>query len=243
MFDTILSCRTERPIGGRHDDHHREALLDQRDRPVLELAGREALGVHVGEFLELQRALERHRVPDVPAEEQHAPLDRPGRGRPRAPAPSSAGPAAPSAGICCSCSHQRADLVAELGPAHLGQVEREQVARRPAGSGRPWWTRPRSPGPRACTPRRRTRAGDGRAVDVADRHHAGALLAGVADRHQRVHGLAGLGDRDDQGGPGEDRVAVAELAGQLDLDGDLGTSARWRTWRSSRRGRRSRTPR
>ena len=48
------------------------------------------------------------------------------------------------------------------------------------------------------------------------------LLAGVPDRHQRVHGLAGLGDRDDQRRPVEDRVAVAELAGQLDLAGDPG---------------------
>jgi hypothetical protein len=38
---------------------------------VLELAGREALGVHVGELLELQRPLERHRVAHVPAEEEH----------------------------------------------------------------------------------------------------------------------------------------------------------------------------
>jgi hypothetical protein len=33
--------------------------------------GRVALGADVGQLLELERALERHRVADVPAEEQH----------------------------------------------------------------------------------------------------------------------------------------------------------------------------
>ena len=42
----------------------------------------------------------------------------------------------------------------------------------------------------------------------------------MADRLQGVGGLAGLRDRDHQGGVVEDRVAVAELGGQLDLDRD-----------------------
>ena len=71
MLETILSCSTPRPARRRHHDDDRQALLDQRDRAVLELAGGEALGVHVGELLELERALQRHRVADVPAEEQH----------------------------------------------------------------------------------------------------------------------------------------------------------------------------
>ena len=66
----ILSCSWSRPRG-RDDAEDRQALLDQRDRAVLELAGGEALGVDVGELLELQRALERHREAGVPAEEQH----------------------------------------------------------------------------------------------------------------------------------------------------------------------------
>ena len=63
-------------------------------------------------------------------------------------------------------------------------------------------------------------AGDLGAVGVADRQHAGLLLAGVADRLEGVRGLAGLGDRDDEGGPVEHRVAVAELARDLDLHRD-----------------------
>ncbi len=64
--------------------------------------------------------------------------------------------------------------------------------------------------------------GDRRAVGVADGEDLRALFAGVAQGHQGVHGLAGLGDGDDQGALVEDRVAVAELAGQLGLAGQPG---------------------
>ena len=67
---TILSCSWSRPCGGTTQNTGRP-VLDQRDRAVLELAGGEALGVDVGELLELERALERDRVAGVPAEEQH----------------------------------------------------------------------------------------------------------------------------------------------------------------------------
>ena len=45
---------------------------------------------------------------------------------------------------------------------------------------------------------------------------------GAADRHQGVGRLTGLADRDDQRVPGQDRVAVAELGGELDLARDPG---------------------
>ena len=63
-------------------------------------------------------------------------------------------------------------------------------------------------------------AGDRRAGRVDDGDDLRALLARVADRLDGVHGLAALGDGDDQGLLADDRVAVAELAGELDLDGD-----------------------
>ena len=44
----------------------------------------------------------------------------------------------------------------------------------------------------------------------------------MPDRHQGVGSLARLADRDDQGVLGQDRVAVAELVGELDLAGDPG---------------------
>ena len=42
------------------DRHDRHLLVDQRDRPVLHLARRIALGVDVADLFELERALERH---------------------------------------------------------------------------------------------------------------------------------------------------------------------------------------
>ena len=57
-------------------------------------------------------------------------------------------------------------------------------------------------------------------VGVAHRQDAGTLGLGVADGLQGVGGLPGLGDGDDQGLPVQHRVAVAELAGDLDLHRD-----------------------
>ena len=66
----------------RRDRHDRHLLVDERDRAVLHLAGRIALGVNVGDFLELQRALERDRVVDAAAEIQEVGARR-GTARPR----------------------------------------------------------------------------------------------------------------------------------------------------------------
>ena len=49
-------------IVGRRQHDHRHLVVDQRDRPVLHLAGGIALGVDVGDLLELQRAFERERI-------------------------------------------------------------------------------------------------------------------------------------------------------------------------------------
>ena len=63
-----------RGAGGHgHDDR---ARLDERDGAVLELAGRVALGVQVGELLQLERALERDREADVAAEEEEVAASR-----------------------------------------------------------------------------------------------------------------------------------------------------------------------
>jgi hypothetical protein len=60
---------------------HRHVLVHQRQRAVLEFAGRIALGVDVGDFLELQRAFQRDRVVVAAAEEQRVLLV--GEARPR----------------------------------------------------------------------------------------------------------------------------------------------------------------
>ena len=63
-------------------------------------------------------------------------------------------------------------------------------------------------------------ARDRRAGRIHDGDDLGALLAGVANRLDGVHGFAALRDGDDQRLLAHDGVAVAELAGELDLDGD-----------------------
>ena len=68
MFETTFGCRLADPRG-LGDDERRLARLDERDRAVLQLTRREALGVDVGELLELQRALQRDGIADVAAEE------------------------------------------------------------------------------------------------------------------------------------------------------------------------------
>ena len=52
------------------DRHDRHLLVDERDGAVLHLACRIAFGVDVRDFLQLQRAFERDRVVDPPAEVQ-----------------------------------------------------------------------------------------------------------------------------------------------------------------------------
>ena len=61
-----------------------------------------------------------------------------------------------------------------------------------------------------------------RTIGIANRDDLGMLFTGVPNGHEGVGGLAGLGDRHDQGRRVDDRVAVAELAGQIDLAGHSG---------------------
>src|SRR3546814_10309378 len=52
-----------------HRDH-RHVLVDQGQRAMLEFAGRVRFGVDVGDFLELERTFQRHRILRAAAEEQ-----------------------------------------------------------------------------------------------------------------------------------------------------------------------------
>src|SRR2546429_8721472 len=60
----------EHAVIGRDDDD-RHFFIDQRNWSVLELARGIAFGVDVGDFLELERALERKRVAGAAAEIEH----------------------------------------------------------------------------------------------------------------------------------------------------------------------------
>ena len=66
-------------IGGRHrDDRH--VAVNQRERPMLELARGIGLGMDIGDFLELERAFHRDRPVDAAAEKQRVLLRRKARG-------------------------------------------------------------------------------------------------------------------------------------------------------------------
>ena len=54
------------------DDRH--LLVDERDRAVFHLSGRVALGMDVGDLLQLQRAFERNRVVDAATQVEEVPM-------------------------------------------------------------------------------------------------------------------------------------------------------------------------
>ncbi len=55
----------------RRDHDHRHVLVDERDRPVLQLARRIAFGMDIGNFLELEGAFQGDRIVDAAAEIEH----------------------------------------------------------------------------------------------------------------------------------------------------------------------------
>ena len=64
----------------RRQHHHRQLVVDQRDGAMLHLAGGVALGVQVGDFLELQRPFQRQRIAR-PAPEEQRPVHAGEQGR------------------------------------------------------------------------------------------------------------------------------------------------------------------
>ena len=126
MFETTFGCSVAELARARHDDEDRLAGLDERDRAVLELAGGEALGVDVGELLELERTLEGDRVADVAAEEQHrAGVGHPVRELLDALAARARATCAIFAGIACSSATCAASLGLGERAAHAREVQAE----------------------------------------------------------------------------------------------------------------------
>ena len=203
---------------GGHDDDDRLALVHERDRAVLELSGGEALGVDVADFLELERALEGDGEADVTAQVDHRGriLHRAGELADRLTVLEDA---RDRLGDARELLHVVGDLVGVLVAAHLRQVQAQDVA---GGNlrGKRLGRGDRDLGACVREDHGVGLARDGRSGRVHDGDDLRALLAGVTDRLDGVHGLAALGDGDDQRLFADDRVAVAELAGELDLDGD-----------------------
>ena len=74
LLQVALELFEQRVVG--RDRDHRHLRGDERERAVLELAGRVGLGVDVADLLELQRAFERDRIVQAAAEEERVLLAR-----------------------------------------------------------------------------------------------------------------------------------------------------------------------
>ncbi len=210
-----LGVQCGRAFGRGHDDDDRQLVFDQRDRTMLELTGGEALGVHVRQFFELERALQGHRVADVAPQEQHGrglrePVSQVGHRLDRRNDPGH------QIGHRFQLAVLPLDLVGIFGAARLGQRQAQQIVgghlgQEGLGGGHPDLRAG------AGVEHRVAFARDLRAVGVADRQHLGLLLLGVADGLEGVRGFTGLRDGHHQGAAVQHRVAVAELAGELHL--------------------------
>ena len=188
--------------------------------PCFHLAGRVALGVDVGDLLQLERALERDRVVDAApqVEEVRGPVEALGDLPDDRIGPE-------------HVLHQDRELrqrlddaarlavrqrAARLPEAQGQQVERDELRRERLGRRHP------DLGAGVGVDGAVGLAGGHAPDDVADGDAPGAPGAGLAQRGQRVGGLAGLRDRHGQGARADQRLAVAELRGVVDVHADAG---------------------
>ncbi len=188
---------------------------------MLELAGRIGLGVDVGDFLELERPLHGHRVLGTATEEQRVALLGEQRGH-----------------LFHGLVHrQRLLQVARQTPQRLDQLRLDASGQGAAhladGQGQQQQA-DQLGGERLGRGHADLRTGVGQqgqvglahqraGADVADRQ-AGQVAGrlGIAQGSQGIGGFPGLGDGDEQRVGLHRHLAVAELAGHLDLAGNAG---------------------
>ena len=193
--------------------------VDQGDRAVLHLGGRVALGVDVADLLELQRPFERDREVEVAAEVEGAP----GRGDPLGGLDRSARSCRTSP-ISVGDRLDRIDdgqAVGEREVPEPAQVERQQgqdgdLGRERLGAG------DADLGAGVQVDAAVGLAGDRAADGVDDRQGRMPPPLRLAEGAQRVGRLARLAEDEDERPVVERGVAVAELAGVLDLDRQVG---------------------
>ena len=202
----------------RRDDDDGRVLVEQRDRPVLHLAGGVRLGRDVADLLQLQRALERDREADVPAEvEEERPVGEPlGDLLDRMVAVEEA---LDLVGQLVDRVEDELALLCRHRPPHLRQLQRDEVEQRDLRRER-LRRRDADLEPAACVQHGIDLARDLRAHHVRDRDGVGALLARELHRLDRVAGLAGLGDADHERVVADHRIAVDPLGGDVRLDGE-----------------------
>ena len=185
---------------------------------MLHLAGRVRLGVQVADLLQLQGALLGDRGAHPAADEQRA-LRVHARVRGRLDVGGVVQDALDLLGRVGKLAEQQANLVhaqlaLRLGEQHGEKREADDLAqerlRRRDGD---FLVRLRVDDAVGF-------ARDGRAQHIGDAEHAGALDARVADGGERIGRLSRLRHGHDQRRRRDDRVAVAELACDLDHGGD-----------------------
>ena len=204
-----------------HGDHG-SVLVEERDRAVLHLAGGIGVGRDVADLLELQRALEAARHAEVAADVEEE-LLLAGRLRdlldlhPTA-AESSASMRAASSGRRSISALKPGELLCAHRPAQLGEAQGEQDEGHHLARER-LRRRHTDLAPGAGVERAVGLAGELRVEHVADRERDGAAVARHALRGHGVGRLAGLRHRDHERLFVDDREAVAELARDVDLDG------------------------
>ena len=198
----------------RRHHHHRHAAVDQGNRPVLHLRGRQALGVDVADLLQLERALQGHRVVDAAAQvEPVVALDV---------ALGEVADGIRHGQDALDLGRDRVELTEQIGGALGGQVaaaahvDRQQrqhghLAGERLGAGHADL--------RADV---QVHAGVGVARDggphhVDDAEGGGALELQLAQGGHRVGGLARLAEHDAERVALDDRIAVTQLAGVLHL--------------------------
>ena len=200
---------------------HRHVLVDQRNRPVLHLAGGIALGVDVADFLELQGALKGYREHQTATEKQH--VARAGVLLGDGADVGFAGEdllhvdGETSEGTHVVEHHVVADRAAQACEPQREQMKRNELGHEcfggsdtDLGSG----ARVQGAGGVGAQPR------NGGVDHVADAHNRQPTTLHFFERGESVGGLPRLRDSDDKGALFKDRVAVAKLAGEIDFAGD-----------------------
>mmetsp|Transcript_9771 Transcript_9771/g.22976 ORF Transcript_9771/g.22976 Transcript_9771/m.22976 type:complete len:347 (+) Transcript_9771:137-1177(+) len=207
-------------VVARRDDDDGHELVDERDGAVLHLGRGVALGVDVGDLLKLERALEGHGEVEAPAQVEEV-----------GGVPEDARHVEHLLLLLEHLAHlvgqrgERLELLLEVSRAVvallLEELERDHAHDadlRGEGLGR--GDADLGPGVQVDAAVRLAR--NGRAHRVADAHGQAAVTLGKRDGGEGVGGLARLRDGDDDVRLVHDGVAVPELGGVLDLDGDLG---------------------
>ena len=184
---------------------------------MLHLARRIRLGPHVADLLQLQRALQRGRVADAAAEEVEVAgvLELMGQ---RRDVLGVAERVLDLVGQRLEDLHERADLAGVQRAPQLRKVERKHLHGHDLGE---MGLRGRHAdlGPGMRVEHRVGLTGHRRVDHVRDGEDLRLVrrAAGEADRLHRVERLAGLADADHERARAEHGVAIAELAGDIDL--------------------------